>query len=98
MALANADPLSVVEDHDEAGALKTRTGLRGGVPDGRVTTYGAGGQPALEAMYQKGQLHGPVKMFDEAGRLVQEAAYVKGVQHGITRVYDGGRPLSEQAF
>ncbi|MCW5651898.1 MAG: toxin-antitoxin system YwqK family antitoxin [Ramlibacter sp.] len=97
-ALSSVSEIVVLEQRNENGSLLSRTQLKGGLPDGDMTCFGAAQRPVMQATYRRGTLHGCSRLWDEQGQLVQEAYYQNGLQHGLTRVFMAGRLLSEQTF
>ncbi|MFM2065541.1 MAG: hypothetical protein RLZZ584_450 [Pseudomonadota bacterium] len=88
----------VLEEHDDAGRLSSRTELLDGRPHGLMQQFGPDGRPRLTARYEHGLLHGQLSLFDDAGQPTQVAEYRQGRQHGLTRVFSAGLCIAEQTY
>lgn len=76
-----------MEDRDEAGTVRRRYAMRGGVLQGVMETFDANGVPESRMQFHQGKLHGTSTIF-QAGQPAVQMTYVDGVLDGEVRSFD----------
>lgn len=92
------EPPVAMEDRDEAGTVRRRYTMEGGVLQGVMETFDADGVPETRMSFHQGTLHGPSTIF-QAGRPAVQMSYVNGLLQGEVRSFDpAGRLTAVTSF
>lgn len=81
------EPPVPMEDRDEAGTVRRRYAMAGGVLQGVMETFDANGMPESRMHFRQGKLHGASTIF-QAGQPAVQMTYVNGVLDGEVRSFD----------